>query len=292
MAKHAESWEFYFSLLREFSEEYGHACPQQRGLFKDEDLASWVNSQRTRFKKGILENERIEKLESIDDWSWDPLAESWDKYFLLLREFTKENGHALVPQGTAATPYKGENLSRWVNKQRSSYNKGVLGLERVEKLESVPGWVWSPLDESWEDTYKVLIEFSSEFGHVRVPRNPKNFKGVGLATWVQSQRSNYNKGKLTQERILRLESVTGWAWNPFETLWEDSFTALEKYASKTGSANPPQTFRDDGIKLGLWASSQRQRLRKNQLTKEQIRRLEELPGWSWHLKSGPPKRSA
>ena len=211
---------------------------------------------------------------------------------MLLREFTKENGHALVPQGTAATPYKGENLSRWVNKQRSRYNKGVLGLERVEKLESVPGWVWSPLDESWEDTYKVLIEFSSEFGHVRVPRNPKNFKGVGLATWVQSQRSNYNKGKLTQERILRLESVTGWAWNPFETLWEDSFTALEKYASKTGSANPPQTFRDDGIKLGLWASSQRQRLRKNQLTKEQIRRLEELPGWSWHLKSGPPKRSA
>jgi len=289
-AKHAESWEFYFSLLREFSEEYGHArVPQSPKLYKGEGLASWVGAQRQSFKNERVSKERIERLESVKGWVWDPLAESWEKFFSLLQEFTEENGHALVPQGTAATLYKGENLSRWVNKQRSRYNKGDLERERVEKLESVLGWAWSPFDGSWEDAYKVLIEFSSEFGHVKVPRNPKNYKGVGLATWVQSQRTNYNKGKLTQERISQLESTPGWSWNPFETLWEDSFAALERYASKTGSANPPRTFVDDGIKLGIWAGSQRQKFRKNELAKEQINRLEALPEWSWHLKSGPQK---
>ena len=259
---------------------------------KKKDLASWVNSQRTRFKKGLLENDRIEKLELVNGWSWDPLAESWDGFFTLLQEFRQENGHAHVPQGTAKQPYRGFDLSHWVMKQRTRYNRGELEAKRIESLESVQGWSWDVHEDSWDAMHKLLVEFSSEFGHVKVPRNPKNYKGVGLATWVLSRRSNYNKGKLTQERISQLESVNGWAWKPFETFWEDSFAALERYASKTGSANPPQTFKDDGIRLGIWASSQRQRFRKNQLSKEQIDRLEALPEWSWYLKSGPPKRSA
>jgi len=209
---HSESWESYFELLKVYVEEHGHALVPQKSFYKTQDLASWVNSQRTRYKKGRLETNRIEKLESVGGWSWDPLAESWEKFFELLKEFSFEYGHARVPQGTAATPYKGENLARWVNKQRSRYNKGQLEVERIKKLESVPGWAWSPFQEQWNQSFTLLAEFEKLFGHIKVPRKPDDPKWVGLATWVTSQRSRYRNGKMEKDHVDRLESLAGWSW--------------------------------------------------------------------------------
>jgi superfamily II DNA or RNA helicase len=283
----SESWESFFELLKVFASEHGHALVPQKSLYKTEDLASWVNSQRTRFKKGLLETNRIEKLESVVGWSWDPLAESWETYFALLKEYSLEYGHARVPQGTAATLYKGENLARWVNQQRSRYNKGNLETERVEKLETIVGWVWSPLNETWNSYFNLLKEFIIEHGHTKVPREPKLYKGVGLSTWVQSQRSNYKKEKMDQQSIIRLESLPGWAWNPHDTLWEESYAALHKYTLTHNSASPPRSYISDDIKIGSWVVTQRQKYKKQTLTKDQIERLEALDGWTWQQKSSP-----
>jgi superfamily II DNA or RNA helicase len=209
---HSESWEVFFELLKVFAGENGHALVPQKSLYKNQDLASWVNSQRTRYKKGLLETNRIEKLESVAGWSWDPLAESWEKFIELLKEFSIEYGHARVPQGTAATPYKGENLARWVNKQRSRYNKGQLEVERIEQLESVPGWAWRPFQEQWNQSFALLTEFEKLFGHLKVPRKPDDPKWVGLAEWVTSQRSKYRNGKIEKDHVDRLESLAGWSW--------------------------------------------------------------------------------
>jgi hypothetical protein len=135
----------YFRLLKDYQKEFGHALVSQsrsRDLFKGHDIATWVNSQRTRYKKGGLEPDRILKLETIDGWSWDPLNDRWEYFYRLLIDYSIEFGHAVVPQGTAAKPYKGENLSRWVNKQRTKFHKGTLAKERVLKLEKVDGWKW------------------------------------------------------------------------------------------------------------------------------------------------------
>jgi len=282
---HSESWEVFFELLKVFAGENGHALVPQKSLYKNQDLAGWVNSQRTRYKKGLLETARLEKLESVTGWSWDPLSESWETYFALLKEYSIEYGHARVPQGTAATLYKGENLARWVNKQRSRYNKGNLENDRVAKLETIAGWVWSPLNETWNSYFDLLNEFISEHGHAKVPRKPKLYKGVGLASWVQSQRSKFKSQKLDEQSISRLESLSGWTWDPHDALWEKSFTALERYSLEHNSSSPSRTCISDDIKLGVWVGSQRKKYKMGVLDTEKIKRLEALNGWTWQQKS-------
>jgi hypothetical protein len=180
-------------------------------------------------------------------------------------------------------------LARWVNRQRSRYNKNELEAERIQQLESVPGWRWNLFEESWERNYKLLQEFHSEFRHLRVPRNPKHYRGFGLASWVQSQRTNYKKGKLDQQSIKRLESLQGWTWNPHDALWENSFAALEQYSLEHNSASPSRTYISDDIKLGVWVGSQRQKYKLGVLEAEQIKRLESLDGWTWQQKSSPSR---
>ena len=196
-----------------------------------------------------------------------------------------EYGHARVPQGTAATLYKGENLARWVNKQRSRYNKGKLENDRVAKLETIAGWVWSPFNETWNSYFDLLNEFISEHGHAKVPREPNLYKGVGLATWVQSQRSKYKSQKLDEQSISRLESLSGWTWDPHDALWEKSFAALERYSLEHNSASPSRTYISDDIKLGVWVGSQRKKYKIGVLETEKIKRLEALNGWTWQQKS-------
>lgn len=287
-----ESWDYFYELLKEFTLENQHVDPRRSVLFRGYDLAGWVQSQRQRFRSGKLEEERIKKLESIDGWSWNTIQDSWETFFSLLHEFVEEAGHALVPQGTASKPYKGKDLARWVNRQRTQYNKGQLEPARIEKLESVSGWVWNISEASWEKYLQLLGQFVREHGHVRVPREPKLYKGLGLASWVQSQRTNFKNGNLDQQRITQLESIPHWTWDPHTSLWEDSYSALVTFTSEHGVAVPPRTYVVNGLKLGVWVGSQRQKYKKGLLSQECIDRLESLNGWTWELKSGPRRSSS
>jgi hypothetical protein len=284
---HGESWDSFFSLLLEFSEEFGHALVPQgsaKSLYKDRDLSSWVNTQRARHKKGILERYRSAQLESLPRWSWNPRSESWDSFFTLLLEFSEEFGHALVPQGSAKSLYKDRDLSRWVNKQRTRYNTGILEQHKVAQLESANGWTWNPFGDSWDSFFTLLLEFSEEFGHVTVPRKPTHYKKWGLASWVQGQRTNYKKGTLEQDRISQLESLSGWSWDPHGELWERTFDALNSYVIENGSATLAKSYVIGDIQLGDWVSTQRTKYKRGRLPKERIERLEALRGWTWSTK--------
>jgi hypothetical protein len=167
-----------------------------------------------------------------------------------------------------------------------------LEAERIEKLESVAGWVWNISEESWEKYFHLLQEFVKETGHSRVPRHLKLYKGLGLSSWVQSQRTNYQRKKLGQHRIIRLEALPGWAWIPHASLWDELYAALERYTVENKVATPPRSCVMDGLKLGVWVGTQRQKYKQGILKQEQIHRLEALNGWAWELKSGPRSSSS
>jgi hypothetical protein len=60
---------------------------------------------------------------------------------------------------------------------------------------------------------------------------------------------------------------------------------LAAYVSREGDANIPTKHIEDGFFLGRWASTQRGKYRTNELTKQQIKLLEKLPGWTWERKT-------
>lgn len=76
-------------------------------------------------------------------WTWDPLAEKWEKTFGQLLRYVELSGHANVPQS-----YKvdGNRLGAWVTRQRGSYSRGTLEADRQRRLQEVTNSVavWGP----------------------------------------------------------------------------------------------------------------------------------------------------
>lgn len=64
--------------------------------------------------------------------------------------------------------------------------------------------------------------------------------------------------------------------------WERSFAELQTHVEINGHSRVPRSYRTgDGFALGMWVANQRRAYRDAALGEEQVRRLEELPGWAW-----------
>lgn len=69
--------------------------------------------------------------------------------------------------------------------------------------------------------------------------------------------------------------------------WEQSLAAVQVFVTARGTARIPPGAMAAGVAVGAWVLQQRKRYWGAQLTHEQIRRLEALPGWSW---AGPAEK--
>jgi hypothetical protein len=103
-----------------------------------------------------------------------------------------------------------------------------------------------------------------------------------LGDWVDRQRSAYSKGRLSADRVRRLEKFDGWQWAPKGDQWERGYTELLKYVAEHGNALVPGAYRVGRYKLGGWVLTQRVALVDGTMTPERKKRLEDVPGWSWN----------
>ena len=78
--------------------------------------------QRTKHFKGTLDAEREKRLQDLPGWTWDPVADQWEKGFGELLRYVKRHGDARVPRSCAVDGY---NLGDWVKAQRSTHFKGT-----------------------------------------------------------------------------------------------------------------------------------------------------------------------
>ena len=192
----------------------------------------------------------------------------------LLLEFVEKQGNARPP-GNFKTP-DGYSLGTWVSNQKAK--KDNLTEERRSRLEALPGWSWSFLNEQWEEGFTYLQEYAVKEGHARPSQRFKTKNGFALGYWVHNQRKI--KNILSGERKARLEDLPGWSWDPLTDQWEKGFSHLQDFTLKEGRARPHSYFKTtDGFTLGAWVGHQR--ANKDILTEDRRVRLEALYGWSW-----------
>ena len=108
---------------------------------------------------------------------------------------------------------EGIKLGRWVGVQRGKYKKGKLSGEQVKKLEEI-GFVWSILVE-WEENFLLLLDYKNEKGNCLVTQTYKTVEGAKLGNWVGVQRREKKKGRLSGERVKKLEEI-GFVFNVFK----------------------------------------------------------------------------
>jgi hypothetical protein len=274
----AEWWEEGYRRLREFVESKGDACIPSSYTVDGYRLGAWVNSQRGRYAKGILDADRQSRLEALQGWRWNALAAQWEEGFRRLQSFVEQNGHARVPQSYTDEGYR---LGSWVAKQHAKHAEGGLEADRQRRLQDLPGWTWdSGTSDRWEEGYRQLLRYVEQRGDARVVRS-YTIDGFQLGTWVKLQRRTHTLGALQADRADRLQNLPGWTWDPLAAEWEEGFSRLLHYVEQHGDARVPQSYAIDGYKVGAWVGSQRQKHAKGILDADRRRRLEDLPGWTW-----------
>lgn len=170
-----KNWFTEYDKLAEYHKETGHCSPPAEGDTKE--LAQWVTEQKEQAP--YLSDKQRKMLEKID-FQWPNMenghhddnktvpakkastrkqtpviirkAESdrndghWEDMFKVLQVYARHTGSAAVP-----SRLKGNmKLANWCKRQRTNFAKGVLSMERKDKLDSV-GFAWT-LEEGSEST--------------------------------------------------------------------------------------------------------------------------------------------
>ncbi|EJK74183.1 hypothetical protein THAOC_04153, partial [Thalassiosira oceanica] len=205
-------------------------------------------------------------------------SDVWELNYKDLMNYKEEHGDCDVPQSMGA-------LGDWVFNQRITYTKGSLAKERVGRLDDM-GFTWrfvatdgaavlSKLrrwEELWDWRYRELKEYREKHGDCNV-----SYDQGSLGIWVSTQRQKYKKGKLSDERIARLESID-FVWDRQEQQWSDRFDELTKFLAEQSDFNV-RTYQGPNL-LGAWVGTQREAYKKGKLSDERINLLEGI-GFSW-----------
>ena len=272
---HEDQWEYGFSQLKKYSEENGD-CLVREGFNTNDGygLDRWVLTQRRQM--AVMSPERRERLEKLIGWSWNPRDDQWDTNYRALKKYSQANNNRLPPARFKSED--GINLGAWMNTQR--IKKDLLSPDRINQLESLEGWHWSGLEAQWEAGYKALKEYSKQHGNCIVPRSC-TVDGIKLFTWVSTQRNT--RDEIIPYKKIRLESLEGWSWTPFEAKWEAGYKALKEYSEQHRNCLVPIRYiAKHGHKLGAWVSNQRRS--HESISPERKIRLETLEGWNWELR--------
>lgn len=156
-----DSWETMLKELDTFVKDHGHARVPEKWS-KNPSLARWVAYNRSKYRAGTLEKQRIEQLEKLG-MSWNPYEADWEERYAELLEFHKQHGHCLVSQTQS-------ELARWIVGQRYQYRfyrKGKpshMTQDRIDRLNDV-NFEWEPHETIWMNHYRELCGFHREHGH-------------------------------------------------------------------------------------------------------------------------------
>ena len=301
--KTEDLWNFGFAALQKHHALNGTVRVQDN--FEDVNgfnLGQWVRTRRRDYKRGLLSDDRIDKLESFPDWSWGIQNDAWQQNYdnLMLRLKTRsileiERSRRVSSE---SIDYK---LAFWIVAQKSKYlahlshstmamkRANPLTSEQIMSLERIEGWSWDRNADAWKSHLNAIKDFliNHQFEDIK-PTTQHN--GLNLGRWLSKQRGYFKAGRLDSSKVkvlqdigfTLLENSRGTRSNvSLESLWERGFNELLVYENANGHSNPSQSESIDEFPIGIWVSKQRTAYKKKKMDAGRIARLEALKGWKW-----------
>lgn len=206
----SDKWNEFYEALIELSQATPPNSIKKGEVFKGLEIGSWLRNQRNSYKNGDLSEDRTKKLESIDGFTWKVIDAKWDKNFNLLQELVRATNDQSFPTPTAIHE---SGLTNWILNQRSSYKKGTLSAERIQKLSELNGWTWTSKADLWDEGYKELLKYLEVTETAKVPSKFVTPSGYQLGAWTTKQRAQFKKGLLAEDRIKKLSFLPHWIWS-------------------------------------------------------------------------------
>jgi len=280
--KKAEQFEKGLAGLSRFVAENGHGDANlQYETAAGFPLGKWLSTMRSKYKKGSLEKEAVEKLEKAG-MVWDVRQYRWEMYYKAAEEYKNHFGDLEIP-GSYVTE-DGKKLGVWFNNQKSSYRKGHgLTEEQIQKLKSLGICREGKSESSFERKYRFAVEYYKEYGNLEMP-STFVYKGENLGKWLNELRlvrkkEGQNNQNLTKEKVQKLNQI-GMVWEKKDS-WEYRCKLAGEYFKEHGDLEISQQYvTEDGIWLGKWLYIQKLQYKKGILEDWKKEKLEEA-GICW-----------
>jgi superfamily II DNA or RNA helicase len=131
-----DSWNKNFEDLRNFIEKH-KSIPTGKNT-----LGNWVVKQKSLYKKGLLDIDKINKFEKeFPNWTWINLKDdSWENHYQVYLNYVKVTGSCKIDRKFISD--SGFKIGSWAYTQRADFKRNKLTLDRVKKLEAINGWKW------------------------------------------------------------------------------------------------------------------------------------------------------
>ncbi len=246
--------------------------------------------------RGTLLKSEIDELNKLG-FIWDASRGDWDNQFAKLQAYFKKNGHSYVLQ--AEDP----SLYQWCYKYRKRENQitdeerkkfasvnflfGFMKKDKTKKkaLEKLLNPKNYTHDKRWNQMFEFLKSFKEKNGHFQVPKTTNDEKQLSL--WVITQRVMRKKGKLSPERVDKLNSIEfPWKLGSGErrvktktgkvlshsAQWMEQYKELLLYKTIHDNISVPSSNRN----LYRWMDVQRKSFRDKLLSDERIKLLGKL----------------
>lgn len=208
MSSYEERFEAGIEHLRRYVAAHGCSSPPHGAMIDGFLIGSWVGSRRTEYRRGRLSAERIRRIETeFPDWRWNVREAMFDVGLAHLRRYVASHGTSRVGFDDVVDGFP---LGQWARDRRADYRTGRLSAERIELFErEFPDWQWAPQTAVFAAAFETGIEHLHRYVAVHGTPNARRRDVINeftIGTWVQSRRADYRKGRLSAERIERIET--------------------------------------------------------------------------------------
>lgn len=185
-----ERWMLKYNKLKDYYTEFNTT---KVPASYDKEMYTWCHTQR--LNKAKLSELQISLLNELN-FKWKVLDEEFEERFNELLEYKEEHGDLLVPRR-----YHNKKFANWVYRIRNPKDKALLSQDRLDRLNEI-GFVWNVDEYNWNTKFNELKKYYEETNNYLFIRNNKT-----LAEWANRQRQYYRENKLTDEKILLLQSI-------------------------------------------------------------------------------------
>lgn len=276
------AWDAGFAHAMEYKANTGNLDITARYVSPDGYLlGDWISAERRKYAcmsaRGLdpLSDPRFKALDD-QGMIWSKSGLSFRNGLEAAQAYREKHGNLDVP--LSFTTEDGFKLGQWIQNQRTRKKQSpdsACAAEELAQLDAL-GMVWqTKADRAWEKNYLLAKRFFEENGHLLPPYN-YTVDRVNLWKWVCRQRDARKAQKLEEDRIRRLEAI-GMQWTARARDWNSYYLSARNYFLAHGDLEvPPEYVTPEGIWLGRWLAGQRTARSRNQLTEDQVARLNAL----------------
>ena len=278
-------WMKWYHVLEAYYKKHGNIDISCDYMTEDGlKLGSWLSNQRQAYKGNSTNKITKEQIDLLNKMGmvWDKYNENWYTYYYALKGYYDKYGNINISRNYVTED--GLKLGHWLHNQKQAYrgnSTNIITIERVELLNKL-GMLWDVNDKNWYTYFYALEKYYDKHGNIDISYNYVTEDGLMLGSWLCNQRQSYKgngTSKITEEQIFLLNRM-GMVWDKYSENWDKYYYTLEEYYNKYGNINVPLKYESsDGLKLGMWLSTQKRKYKNDILTevyKSQIQMLNDL----------------